>query len=234
MIINQDYKEYLSITADLLSVITIVGAFIYGLMTKHENIIGFKINEIFGYVFKTAIILLFAIFLYRLSAIVYDLILVTAKGDDNNLLWEKGHEIAYIISYFITGAISLIILWLLSTVIWTGSFKYVKHIWDSTKLMNLKDEMIAKRLIIEEAIYVTIDANTADRNFIDVTRVAKKMVKKDTLTITSSNSLSGDPHINFGKNLVIKYRFGSGELKTITVPEHKTVTINIDEVNINN
>lgn len=228
--INQDFKEYLSIVSDLLSVITIVGAFIYGIVTKYKNIIGFKINEVFGYVFRTAVILLFGIIIFRLlSELLYDFILVMTKGNDNNILWEKGHAIAYIFSYFITGAISLGILWIISTVIWTGSFKYVKHLYNSSGMKNLRDEMTAKGLVIEEALYVTIDKNTAHTNFKNVTDIAQKMVKNNSLTITSSNSLAGDPHEKFHKNLIIKYRFGKGESKEVVVPEHETITIKIDE-----
>jgi hypothetical protein len=232
MITTQGFKEYLSLVSDVLSVITIVGAFIYGLFTKYKNIIGFKINEFFGYVFRTAVILLFAIILFRLlSEVLYDSVLVMAKGNDNNQLWEKGHEIAHIFSYFISGSISLGIIWLFSTVIWSGSFKYVKHLYNSKGLKNIRDEVSTKGLVIEEALYVTIDKNTVTTNFKNVTDIAQKMVKNNSLTITSSNSLAGDPHKQVHKNLVIKYRFGSGESKTITVPEHKTVTIRIDSLN---
>lgn len=234
MIINQTLKEYLSVVSDLLSIVTIVGAFFYGIFTKYKNIIGYRINEFFGYVFRTAFILLFAVILFRLlSEELYDLILILTKGNDNNLLWEKGHEIAYILSYFITGAISLGILWLFSTILWTGSFKYLKHIYDATGLKNLQDEMRTKKLIIEEALYVTSDKNNTETNFKNVTTLAQKMVKNNSLTITSSNSLAGDPHKNYLKNLNIKYRFGRGDIKMVTVPEHKTVTIRIDGTRYN-
>ncbi len=58
-----------------------------------------------------------------------------------------------------------------------------------TGLKSLRDEMIAKRLVIEEALYVTIDERTADTNFKNVTHIVQKMVKNNSLSIRSSNSL---------------------------------------------
>ncbi len=57
------------------------------------------------------------------------------------------------------------------------------------------------------------------------------MVTNNSLIITSSNSLAGDPLRYMIKNLIIIYRFGKeNEQKTVTVPETKTLTLKYKDI----
>jgi hypothetical protein len=98
----------------------------------------------------------------------------------------------------------------------------VRSLRDSTKLKNIISEFaIDKELLIEKAIYQA----TPDK-FLDVTMIVQKMVTNNSLVITSSNSLAGDPLRYTIKNLIINYKFGkNNETKIVTVPETKTLTL---------
>jgi hypothetical protein len=215
-------KELISIVANLITIVTLIWVTTYGLIKKHKNLLGFRINEFIGFILKSSILLVFGIIVFYLSYCLYLLILVFTKVNGSNVFWERGHELPHIIAYFISGAVGISLLWLLSTIIWTGSLKYVKSLWDNTKLPNLFKEFSRdKELIIDEAIY-----KATEDNFFNVTLIAQQMIKNNSLTITSSNSLAGDPLQYTIKNLIIKYRFGKeNDPQTVVIPEYKTLTL---------
>jgi hypothetical protein len=226
MTLKDLFTDYLSPIADSVTIITLIWVTFYGFLKKHKNLLGFRINEFFGFLIKAALILVLGVLLFHLSSMIYFIILIMSKGNAEVELWETGHEIAHLISYFVAFAFGGTILWLLSTIVWTGSFKYVISLWDNSKLMNLiKDFTENKELIIDEAIYKT------DQKSVDVTSIVRNMIKDNCLKITSSNSLAGDPDPGFRKILVIKYRFGKGMPQILKIPENKTETIQLESRN---
>ena len=74
-------------------------------------------------------------------------------------------------------------------------------------------------LIIEKASYKTEKAS------FDVTNKLQSMISNQSLTITASNKLSGDPDPGVVKVLEVFYRFGNNKTKKIEIQEGDTETI---------
>jgi hypothetical protein len=217
---NMSFKQILSLLADTITIVGLIWAAGYGFFKKHKNLIAFRINEFFAFLFKAALIAIVGIFVFHISATLYNLVLVITKGETQGELWEKGHEFAHILGYFISGAIGLTVMWFVATIIWTGSFVFLKNIWDKSKIKLWFDALSdADNLILENAEYKTPNKS------INVTEKLSKMISKNQLTITASNDLAGDPELGTEKVLVIKYRFGKGNSEIIEIPETKTITI---------
>jgi hypothetical protein len=220
-------KELISIVADGITIITLIWAFFYGIIKKNKNLLGLRINEFIGFILKLALLTFFSILIVYLSYAIYLLILTITKFNGSNTFWEKEYPLPHVLGYLISGAIGLTLIWLVGTIIWTGSLKYARSLWDITKLKNLFSEFLSdKELLIDKAIYQA----TPD-NYLDVTTVVQKMVANNSLIITSSNSLAGDPLRYTIKNLIISYRFGKeNEQKTVTVPETQTLTLKYKDI----
>jgi hypothetical protein len=75
------------------------------------------------------------------------------------------------------------------------------------------------KLSIVSAIYGAKDSH------IDVTRQVRRLVDGNTLTIKSSNKLGGDPIKNVKKALTIVYKYDNGLVRTLTIREGQTDTI---------
>ena len=220
-------KEIISLVADLITILTVIWVTFYGIIKKHKNLLGLRINEFISFMLKLALLILLGIIVFYLSYGIYLIILTVTKFDGSNIFWEKEHPFPHIIAYFISGIIGISLLWLAATIIWTGSLKYVKNLWDSTKLKSLFSEFSTdKELIIEKAIYQAIPGTS-----FDVTLIVQKMVINNSLIITSSNSLAGDPLKDTIKNLIIDYKFGKrNEIKTVIVPETMTLTLKYKDI----
>lgn len=209
--------KIISIFADSITIIGLIWAIIYGFMKKDQSLLGFRIHKFVVSFFKTGIIVIIGILIFRFSEIIYNLALILTKGSTSGELWDENNIIAHLISYFISLSIGLPLLWFISTFVWTGSLAYFRNIWSKEKINLIENQF--NNLIIESAIYKT------QNKYVDVTDKLRKMIDKGELTVTSSNAIAGDPDPGVKKILEIKYRYGKSELKTLEIPEKETRTI---------
>lgn len=208
----------MDIIADIVTIFGLIWAILYGIINKHKSVIGFKINEFTFSIFKIAIILFVGLFVYKGSEFVYGISLIISKGDANKFLWERGKELAHIISYIIAFGVGLFILWLEAIIIWTGSIRVIRNAFSSHVNINNEDDNKFK-LIIEKALYKTNNSS------FDVTSQLQNMVSNQSLTITASNKLAGDPDPGVTKVLEILYKFGNGKTNKIVITEGNTETL---------
>jgi len=212
---ENNFLKIISIAADLITIIGLVWAGLYGFLKKHRNLIGFRINEFIISIFKIALIAIIGIILFHVFSGLFAFILVLTRGEFRGELWLNEYPISYLLSYFISGSIGIAVLWLASTIVWTGSLIYCKKIWGKkTKISTLEQSSLkSKKLNILKAEYKT------ENKSIDVTDKLKKMVKDNQLNIIASNDLAGDPDPGIVKVLKIDYQFGDGDIKKVTIPE---------------
>jgi len=208
------FKDWLSLIADITTIIALFGISLFGYFRKNKDLLAFKINEFFKFILKLTFTLVIG---YLFISLLFCI--------NTNLLgnWNLLGNIAAI---SVVAIVLLTILWLISTIFWTMSLKYVRNFWNFKALKELYKELTRdKELIIEEALYKANDAI-----FYNVTEKLKEMIMKNALKVTSSNYLAGDPLWGVPKSLIIKYRFGKdNESQSVTVEENTTVLIKYDK-----
>jgi len=105
-----------------------------------------------------------------------------------------------------------------------GGVTVRKRLQEGEQLSITADEIpLPTRLVITKAIY----GDLASGAVADVTQKVVDMVKDNTLSITPSNSLLGDPAVLKQKHLRVDYTF-DGKAKNKVVSEKQTLTISYD------
>ncbi|MBN2863378.1 MAG: hypothetical protein JXN62_09475 [Bacteroidales bacterium] len=208
------FKDWVSLIADIATIIALIGLSTFGYIRKNKDLIAFKINEFIKFIIKLTITLVIGYLFFILIFFI------------NTKLLSSWNLLGKITIISILVIILLTILWLTSTIFWTMSLKYVRNFWNFKAFKELSKEL--KRdteLVIEEAIYKANDVK-----YFNVTEKLKEMILKNTLKVTSSNFLAGDPLYGVPKSLIISYRFGkNSEIQTIVVKENETVVIKYDK-----
>jgi len=216
---NNDALQIISIVADFITIAGVIAAIRFAMQKKSLNLIGFQISLFLHYLLRIAIILIVSSILFRASDFFYRLILPLFKNvSETNLYWEKNKEIQHVLAYFITISIFLSITWILITFIWTSSWNLAK---DYFNLFLPKNKLLLKREPLLEILNATYGT---EQKQLDVTDILRQMVIKNSLTVTASNKLAGDPHYGEGKKLIISYRIGQKNYKS-EILEHETMTI---------
>ena len=207
------FKDWLSLIADIATIIALIGITSFGYIRKNKDLLAFKINEFIKFIIKLTLTL--AIGYLFITLVIY----ISTKLPSSWNSLGKGAVIS------VVAVVLLTVLWLLSTILWTLSLKYILNFWNFKALKELSKELTRDtELIIEEAVYKANDAK-----FFNVTEKLKEMILKNTLKVTSSNFLAGDPLFGVPKSLIINYRFGmDNELQTTEVKENDTVLIKYD------
>ncbi len=217
---NSPFLKIVSIVADFVTITTLIAAIPFALLRRKSNVFAFKVNKLLHNMGKIAGIVVIALIVFQIWKLCYFIFVLPLTGSvtDQNFYWESGKEAEHLIAYFISGVIALIIMWILSTFIWTSS-------WDLTKeFFNLflsKNKLLRKQqfqLEIMSAIYKTAKAE------IDVTPIVREMVSNNKLNIRASNELAGDPDPGVAKHLIINYRYENKPLK-IRISEGETIEI---------
>lgn len=211
------FIKILSTLADIITIIAILGGAVWGFINKNKNFIGFRINQLTIFIFRFSFILFLVPFL--LSIWFYF----------NNWFCSiipffiyASPIILYIISCSITGLIIFAFFLLLSSIIFTSSFSFVISFFNTIFPKNFKIKTYGGfKLKILSAKYGT------DETFFDVTENLNKMVENNSLTITASNAIAGDPAPQIKKKLTIKYQVSDYEEKESVIKEHETVNINL-------
>ncbi len=215
----------LSAAADILTLISLIYAFFYGLVNRNRTVSGFVIARFIAHLLKFAIIIFTLTILYRISQLIYIFCLIVFKDSfsSNTYYWENGYEIAHLVAYFIFGVFYLAIALITITFIWTGSLNQTKYFLNSflpkNRQLSIKH---FKTLNIVSAKY------GAKESFFDVTEKLKSMINKNTLTITASNDIAGDPIFGEAKSLIITYQYDSEKEKTLKIEEKSVCTIEPD------
>jgi len=208
------FKDWLSLIADITTIIALIGITSFGYIRKNKDLLAFKINEFIKFIIKLTITLAIG---YLFITLV---ICINTKLPSSWNSFGKGAVIS------IVAVVLLTVLWLLSTILWTMSFKYILNFWNFKALKELSKELSRDtELIIEEAVYKANDVK-----FFNVTEKLKEMILKNTLKVTSSNFLAGDPLYGVPKSLIISYRFGKdNQIQSTEVKENDTVLITYDK-----
>jgi len=210
----KDYLYYLSVTADVLTIIGLSVASIWGIIKKNKSLTGFRINLFLSYFLKTALIIFISILIFFYSRPIYEAVLVITKGKNTPLLWENGKEIQHLISYFISSAAGISIFWLIATMIWTSSLVYVIGYINLflPKSLKIKTDKYRNIMVLD---ILMAEYKTDNSHSFDVTGKIKEMVKNNMLKITASNNLAGDPHPHHVKNLIIDYMINGIEKREV-------------------
>jgi len=218
---NTSIIQIISIIADFITIAGVIAAIRLLMFKRSLNLTGFKISMFLHYLLRIAIILFICSILFRFSDYFYSFLLSFFKESlGNNLYWEKGKEIQHILTYFITIAIFLSIAWILVTFIWSSSWNLAK---DYVNLFLPKNKLLLKQEPVLEIMNATY---RTDQKQLDVTDILRQMTDKNSLTVTASNKLAGDPHHGVGKKLIISYRVGQKNYMS-DILEHETITIPI-------
>jgi hypothetical protein len=222
---DSDFFKILAAITHFAELVALVFIPLYGIINKSKSVSGFVISRFLAYLLKGILILIPLLISFFLTRIIYfGLVLVLAGNlNDTNCYWNNDYWWAYIIPYLVWVISFSILAWICSTVIWTGSLNYTKilvnNILPKDKRLKLKSY---KTLNILSAKY------GANNSFIDVTSKAKAMVQNNSLTITASNSLAGDPIVGIEKKLIIEYQFDSEPVQTLELNEHSNSTGTIE------
>jgi hypothetical protein len=217
--VDNSFFGIISKISDIVSIVLFTYGIIYALFRKTRSVIGFQINQFMIKSFRLGVIMVIGIFLFHLSVFPYTFIILMLKQNTTSFLWEKGKELQHIGAYFITAAIMLPIFWMITSTIWTLSLKYVIDFVNLFLPMSLRFKVDHKPVLeILHAEYGT------QKNRIDVTEKLRTMVNNNSLIITASNELAGDPDIGTVKALTIDYRYND-KVFTEQIYEKHTKTI---------
>lgn len=205
-------KNYISFIANIITIVLATYAIILGLSKKTKTLTGFKINYYVSRIFKTGIIIFVSGIIFQFTK---DIILSIIKDDFMSL---TGKLTSFI--FIITSDIFL--FWLIAPIIWKSSFAYTIEfvnlfLPNSYKIntQRFKNEIIFR---IDQATY------GKDSNIVDVTDKLQQMIKNDSLEITASNALAGDPFPGTLKDLIIDYTI-NGVAKREIIKERDTKII---------
>jgi hypothetical protein len=220
--VNSDFFKLVAIIADVLTLASLAYAAVYGLMNKNRTLLGFNISKFISGGFKIGVIFFILALTSRLcfeSIYLYSLLLF--KSTSQNYYWEQGYELSHLAAYFIFLVIYLGIAWVIASTIWTGSFNQAKLFfnWFLPVKLRVSVEKFTPLMIVS-AKY------GANNSFLDLTEKLKKMIEGNSLTITASNDISGDPILGVPKELIVEYRYYGEEIKSISIKEGQTKTIN--------
>jgi hypothetical protein len=217
---DSNFLKIISIIADFLTLVTVFTAIPFALLRKNKSILAFRIGNFLHYIFRSALILFSFLIIFKLSDLIYFLLILPFKGqvDDTNYIWENGKEWQHIAAYFISAAFGLSIFWIVSSALWTSSWNTAKEFFN---LFLPKNKILLKQESPLEILNATYKTTYAE---IEVTPIARQRVTNNKLTITASNDLAGDPHPGAAKTLVINYRIGR-KIYSVEVNEGNTITI---------
>ena len=219
---EQDF-DILKVIGTIADIVTISGITILTVLSsirKDKDLIAFKINLYLTYFLRSVGIILFGGLILIFIQEPYNFFLALLKGQSNGELWEKGKEIQHLLAYFATAVIGVSILWTISTIIWTSSFKYALDFFNILlpgRPFKFKFQLNQK-LDILSAIY------GSDTNTVDLTGTLRQMVADEKLKVIANNLLGGDPHPGIVKKLKVTYRKGLLP-KSIEVIEGETLEI---------
>lgn len=212
--------KIIGIVADVITISGITILTVMSSIRKNKDLIGFKINLYLTYFIRSVLIVVFVGIILLYIQKPYNFFLTVFKGYANGELWEKGKEIQHIIAYFITTVLVLSVLWTLSTIVWTSSFKYA---FDFFNLL-LPGRPFKYKLKIKSKLDILSAIYGSDTNTIDITEVLRQMVNDEKLRIIANNELGGDPHPNVKKKLKVTYKKGAYP-KTVEVIEDEILEI---------
>jgi Domain of unknown function (DUF3395) len=109
---------------------------------------------------------------------------------------------------------------MITTTVWTYSFN------TAIDLINL---VLPKRILLrkKQAVLEILKAIYGiESKEVDVTTILRNMLLNNSLTVTASNQLAGDPNPGIVKKLSIIYKYGNKEQQTeITEGEQVTLPI---------
>jgi hypothetical protein len=93
-------KEIVSFVADAITIITLIWVTFYGIIKKHKNLLGLRINEFIGFILKLSLLTFLSILVVYLSYGIYLLILAITKFNGSNIFWEKDHPLPHLLGYY--------------------------------------------------------------------------------------------------------------------------------------
>lgn len=198
----------------LIGVITAIGLF----KKRNHNLLAFKISMLLQYMLRFAIIIIGTTLIFYITAFLYSFILPIFKGDwGKDLYWEKDKEIQHLLAYVLSACIGLPIFWIYSTIVWTSSFRQTKI---------FLNHFLPKGTLSTEKEYALeiISATYGSKRIIDVTQLLREMVLNNSLTVTASNELAGDPDVGVRKKMIIMYKVGGKQYQK-QVEEGYSITI---------
>jgi len=119
----------------------------------------------------------------------------------------------------ITATLMFPIFWMIASTTWTLSLKYVIDFINLFLPASRRFRLEQKPIL--EILHTEYGTNQYS---MDVTEKIRSMVNNNSLTITASNDLAGDPHRGVGKILRIEYRYNN-KLFTEQILERQTKKI---------
>jgi len=206
------FFRWLSILADLATLVSILAALFLSLKLKSKNLTGYKINRFFSYFFKVSIILflLFAVWIY-LDFIVRSIWPI-------GLWWSIDSIRGHVLFYFLVLILVPISLWVICATVWTSSFNTAIDLINFILPVKTRISKQKGVLEIKKAVYA------APNGEIDVTSILRKMVSDNSLTVTANNQLAGDPQYGVTKTLTIIYKYGNKAFEAkLTEGENRTI-----------
>jgi hypothetical protein len=218
--LNSDFFRIISILADVLTLISLSAAAIYGVINKNRTLLGFMIAKFLSGAFKISVLLFVLAVCFRFCEVFYMFPLVLFKGSSSSYYWQDDYEVHHLAAYFIFTVVFLTVSWIISTIIWTGSLNqtrlFLNLFLPKEKQLSLKQ---FKALSILSAKY------GAEESYYDVTDKLKRMIEGNILVITASNDIAGDPIKDVRKKLILSYKYDGDEPRTVEILETKSKTI---------
>lgn len=207
-----EIEKYISIIADIITIVLATYAVMFGLFKKTKSLTGFKINYYVSKIFKTGVIIFVAGIIFEIDQ---EIILSIIKDDLMSTTLQ-------LLTAILAVTMGIFLFWLIVPIIWTSSFVYTIEFINLFLPNNYK---INTEKFKNEVIF-RIDKATygKDNNVIDVTDKLQQMVKNNSLEITANNSLAGDPMVGTAKELVIDYTI-NGITKKEIIKEKETKII---------
>lgn len=216
-----DYLKLISITADIATLITVLLTVIYWIANKNKSLIGYYISNILVMLIKIAVILIFIVLIYRtIFEFIFWISFILFKWHSTNLDWESNYEIFHYLAYFIAFTFCSAFVWIFWTLAWNWNLE------SSKTFLNLflpkKKQLLLKSL---KNLNIISAEYGAKESYFNVTEKLIKMINDNTLTITATNRLAGDPIMNVQKKLVLKYKYDWEDEKCVEIPEWETIEI---------
>jgi hypothetical protein len=203
---DSSFFKVIAVVADFITIVLFTYGLLFAIFRRTRSVIGFQVNQFMIKSFRLGVIMSLGILSFQWYVGFFQFVLVSLQGSVGlkDLFWEEGKEFTHIVAYITSLAIMLPIFWMVATMIWTFSFKYI------IDFVNIF--LPAKwRIVVagKPALQILHAEYGSDTNRIDVTDRLRVMVINNSLTITASNNLAGDPHFGVIKTLTIEYRFGN-------------------------
>ncbi|MBA4260076.1 MAG: hypothetical protein C0446_13005 [Chitinophaga sp.] len=220
---DSQFLKTISIIADFVTLTTVFTAIPFALLRKNKSILAFRVGNFLHYLFRSALILVLSILIFKISELIYFFLLLPFKEkvEDNNYVWENGKQIHHIVAYFISGTVGLSLFWLMSSTVWTSSLNTAKEFLN---LFLPKNKIFLKQEPPLEILNATYKTTSAE---VDVTQVVRQRVSNNKLIIIANNDLAGDPHPGVPKTLKLNYRVGN---KSFSIQANEGDTVIIPEI----